>query len=131
VLGVALSRGDQAQQFVLADRVGGFHRHHLGLTARERPGLVKDDRVQPRHLFQGDGVLKQDAALAPRPLPTMIAVGVARPRASGQVMTITGIAYNSAVLTSSPTASHQITNVADPAIRATSTSQKAARSASF
>ena len=36
--------------------------------------------------------------LAPRPVPTMIAVGVARPSASGQVITTTVIANSSAVL---------------------------------
>ena len=34
--------------------------------------------------------------LAPRPVPTMIAVGVAKPRASGQVTTTTVMANSSA-----------------------------------
>ena len=65
---------------------------------------------------------------APRPVPTMIAVGVARPSASGQVITTTVIAYSIAVAKDSPTAS-QTTSVAVPPIRATSTNQNAARSA--
>ena len=68
--------------------------------------------------------------LAPRPVPTMIAVGVARPSASGQVITTTLIANSSESLTSRPINPAQIKNVNVPAMIATSTSQKAARSAS-
>ena len=65
---------------------------------------------------------------APSPVPTMIAVGVARPNASGQVMTTTVIANSNAVCTPAPAASHT-TKVTVPPIRATRTSQNAARSA--
>ncbi len=67
--------------------------------------------------------------LAPRPVPTMIAVGVARPSASGQVITTTVMAKSSAVSTPAPDQS-QTRKVPTPPTRATSTSQKAARSAS-
>ncbi len=66
---------------------------------------------------------------APSPVPTMIAVGVARPRASGQVITTTVMANSSAVCTPAPASSHT-TNVPVPPSSATSTSQNAARSAS-
>jgi hypothetical protein len=46
------------------------------------------------------------------------------------VITITAIANSSDCSTSRPTTAHQITNVSIPAVRATSTSQNAARSAS-
>jgi len=59
----------------------------------------------------------------------MIAVGVARPSASGQVMTTTVIAYSMAVAKDSPAAS-QTARVAAPPMSATNTSQNAARSAS-
>ncbi len=68
--------------------------------------------------------------LAPSPLPTMIAVGVASPSASGQVITTTVIANSIASLRGRPTAS-QVTSVAAPPISATNTSQNAARSASL
>ena len=68
--------------------------------------------------------------MAPRPVPTMIAVGVASPSASGQVMTTTVIANSSASWTSRPTMKYQTTNVSVPPTSATSTSQNAARSAS-
>jgi len=67
--------------------------------------------------------------LAPRPVPTMMAVGVASPSASGQVMTTTVMANSTAVFSEAPESSHT-TRVAVPPTRATSTSQKAARSAS-
>jgi len=58
----------------------------------------------------------------------MIAVGVAKPSASGQVITTTVMAYRIAVLNGCPTAI-QTSIVRVPPIRATSTSQNAARSA--
>ena len=60
----------------------------------------------------------------------MIAVGVARPSASGQVMTTTVIAGSSAATALQPATRYQKRNVAVPPSSATSTSQKAARSAS-
>ena len=63
VLAVALGGGDQAQQLVLVDAVGGGDRDDLGLAARERAGLVEDDRVQRGRLLQRHRVLEQDAAL--------------------------------------------------------------------
>ena len=59
----------------------------------------------------------------------MTAIGVARPRASGQVITTTVIANRSASSAGAPTAKYQTTKVASPPSRATRTSQKAARSA--
>ena len=61
----------------------------------------------------------------------MIAVGVARPRASGQVMTTTVIANRIASEAGRSLKIIHATNVAAPPTRATSTSQKAARSASL
>jgi len=59
----------------------------------------------------------------------MIAVGVARPNASGQVITTTVMASSIAVASDRPASSHA-SRVAAPPISATSTSQNAARSAS-
>src|SRR5829696_2109777 len=67
---------------------------------------------------------------APRPVPTMIAVGVASPSASGQVMTTTVMANSNASWTSRPNTKYQSANVSAPPTSATSTSQNAARSAS-
>ena len=60
----------------------------------------------------------------------MTAVGVARPSASGQVMTTTVIANRSAVETPAPAGPSQAKKVTAPPARATITSQNAARSAS-
>ena len=56
----------------------------------------------------------------------MMAVGVASPRASGQVMTTTVMANSSASWTSRPTTKYQTTKVRPPPTSATSTSQNAA-----
>ncbi|GIU99604.1 MAG: hypothetical protein KatS3mg014_1220 [Actinomycetota bacterium] len=66
---------------------------------------------------------------APIPVPTMIAVGVASPSASGHAMTITVIANRSAVSNEDPMNQNHVAKVASPPPSATSTSQNAARSA--
>jgi hypothetical protein len=76
-----------------------------------------------------DAFLNSTPRFAPSPVPTMIAVGVARPSASGQVITTTVIANRIAVGSVAP-ASSQTTSVNVPPMSATSTSQNAARSAS-
>ncbi len=60
----------------------------------------------------------------------MIAVGVASPNASGQVMTTTVIANRIASVAGRPVPSSQTSSVPSPPSSATSTSQNAARSAS-
>jgi len=66
---------------------------------------------------------------APSPVPTITAIGVASPSASGQVMTTTVMANSIASCAVAPAAS-QPKKVRVPPIRATRTSQNAARSAS-
>ena len=61
----------------------------------------------------------------------MIAVGVASPRASGQVITTTVIAKRIASDVGLSLKIIQAAKVTAPPIKATRTSQKAARSASF
>ena len=69
------------------------------------------------------------AALGPGLSNLMIAVGVARPSASGQVITTTVMANNNASSIGRSLKSAQTAKVPAPPIRATSTSQNAARSA--
>ncbi len=66
---------------------------------------------------------------APRPVPTMTAIGVARPSASGHAMTNTVIVSVSANTAGWPSHPYQTANVATPATMAASTSHCAARSA--
>ena len=51
-------------------------------------------------------VLKRMPFLAPTPLPTIMATGVARPRAQGQLITSTEMPLASAKLNSLPSSSH-------------------------
>ena len=74
-------------------------------------------------------LLTSTPRFAPRPVHTMIAVGVARPSASGQVMTTPVMATSTAVLKAAPAASHPNSVTAPPTI-ATRPSQNAVRSAS-
>ena len=63
MLALALGGGDEAQQLVLVDAVGGRDRDDLGLAARERAGLVEDDGVERGGLLERHRVLEEDAAL--------------------------------------------------------------------
>ena len=98
--------------------------------ASASPVLSNTTVSRPAACSSAIALLNRIPRCAPRPLPTMIAVGVASPSASGQMITTTVIANSSESLTSRPTITAQIRNVAAPAANATSTSQKAARSAS-
>ena len=60
----------------------------------------------PAEVSSALAVLNSTPRRAPRPVPTMTAVGVARPSASGQVMTTTVIANSIASLAGRPSAIH-------------------------
>ena len=67
--------------------------------------------------------------LAPIPVPTATAVGVAKPSASGQAITTADIAKVNAVRSVAPAKIYHPKNVARPATIATTTSHAAALSA--
>jgi len=67
-------------------------------------------------------------ALAPRPVPTMMAVGVARPRAQGQAMTSTATPFTRAVV-KSPPSHHQRAKVRAATAHTAGTKIPAIRSA--
>ena len=70
-------------------------------------------------------------ASAARPVPTMTAVGVARPIAHGQAMTTTAMnAVRASVIRGSGPAANQTTNVATPTTRTNGTKTSLIRSAS-
>ena len=52
--------------------------------------------------------MKRMPFLAPMPLPTIMATGVARPRAQGQEMTRTQMAYSRALETGAPSRIHRM-----------------------
>ena len=66
------------------------------LAFGQRAGLVDDERVDLLQHFERLGVLDEDAVVAPRPVPTMIAIGVASPSAQGHAMISTATALTSA-----------------------------------
>ena len=66
------------------------------LALGQRAGLVDDQRVDLLQQFQRLGVRNSTPAVAPRPVPTMIDIGVARPSAQGQAMISTATALTSA-----------------------------------
>ena len=142
----ARSPDDRLRQRMLALRLDGRGQRQRLVAAegaergdaRRRPaGPRSASRSCRRPRCPGAAICSSATALlnrmpwrAPRPVPTMTAVGVARPSASGQVMTTTVMANRSAVETPAPAGPSHAKNVTAPPASATSTSQKAARSAS-
>ncbi len=78
--------------FVGGEAGGGDDGDDAGLAFGERPGLVDDQRVDALEPLQRGRVQMRIPARAPRPTPTMIAIGVASPNAHGQAMIRTEIA---------------------------------------
>ncbi len=66
---------------------------------------------------------------APLPVPTMMAVGVASPKAQGQAMTITDVIAMSEYVKELPKIKYQIMKVPAAIPRTTGTNQAATRSA--
>jgi hypothetical protein len=95
MLGGVLQRADQPECVDLVDAVGDRHPRERHLARGHRAGLVEDDRVDLRVDSRTSGPLMSRPSWAPRPVPTMSAVGVASPRAHGQAMMSTAtIAVN-------------------------------------
>ena len=89
-------RSRRAAEYRLGLKPAGRHDGcDRGLALRQRAGLVDDERVDLLHALQRLGILDQDAACAPRPTPTMIDMGVARPSAHGHAMISTATAATS------------------------------------
>ena len=96
---------------------------------RDRPGLVEHDRVSRRVRSSTSGPLIRMPSCAPRPVPTISAVGVASPRAQGQAMIKTATAAVKAAETDVPSTS-QPTSVASEIAITTGTKTAETRSAS-
>jgi hypothetical protein len=62
------------------------------LALGQRAGLVDDQRVDLAQVLDRRRVAEQDARVAPRPVATMIDIGVASPSAQGQAMISTATA---------------------------------------
>ena len=79
-----------AQQIVLPPHGSRGHQiDHRRLALGDGAGFVEHDGVQLGGGLQGFGFLNRMPFSAPLPVPAMMAVGVASPRAQGQAMTST------------------------------------------
>ena len=114
MLGAALGRAGQAQQLGFAPSPparhdGGHRRRGPSVSV---PVLSKMTVSMRRAVSSASPPRMRMPASAPRPVPTMIAVGVARPMAQGQAMMSTVMALTSAYVRrgSGPTTS-QTANV--------------------
>ena len=85
-----------AQHSVLGPSRQGLKAARRGLPSVSVPVLSTSKRVHFAENLQGLGVADQHAWLAPRPVPTMIDMGVASPKAQGQAMISTATALTRA-----------------------------------
>ena len=93
--GCSLARSTLAASRSNSFLVEAGRRHdgdHLRLAFGQRAGLVDDQRVDLLHALERLGIADQHAGCAPRPTPTMIDIGVARPSAQGHAMISTATA---------------------------------------
>lgn len=74
----------------------------VGLPAVMVPVLSRTTARTPCSVSSASALLNKIPISAPRPVPTMIATGVARPRAHGQLMTTTATAEVRASFTLPP-----------------------------
>src|SRR5215212_11587701 len=92
MLAATLCRGGEAQQVVLRETVPDNHIRQAWLSLGERAGFIEDDGGQAaRHSSASPPLTRM-----PRPVPTMMEVGVARPMAHGQAMMSTATKFMSA-----------------------------------
>jgi hypothetical protein len=94
------------------------------------PVLSKTTTVSRVAFSSAAAFLNKMPFIAPSPVPTMMAIGVARPSASGQAMTKTVIVSVSANSSGWPRTQNQTTKVNRPPTMAARTSHWDARSAS-
>ena len=96
MLAPALEGCGQAEHFHLIPSLQGMNRSKTRLSLRKRTSLVHNERVHFFENFKRFGVLINTPARAPRPVPTMMDIGVASPSAQGQAMIRTATAFTSA-----------------------------------
>jgi hypothetical protein len=74
------------------ETAGGQDICELGFALREGARLVHDERGDLLQPFERLGLFHENASCAPRPTPTMMDIGVAKPSAHGQAMMRTATA---------------------------------------
>src|SRR5215813_13145797 len=96
MLAAELEAGGEAQQFILPDIAGRRDAHKARPALGQGAGLVDDEGIDFSINSRASAFLTRTPTCAPRPVPTMIDIGVARPRAQGQAMMSTATALTSA-----------------------------------
>ena len=86
MLATPFETGCQTQKLVFTHSRKGQYRSQAGFPLREGAGLIDDQRIDLFQHFQCFRVLHQHARQRPRPLPTIIDIGVASPNAHGQAI---------------------------------------------
>ena len=92
VLGGVLERAGESQAPRRGGAVGGDDVDERHPAGGDGAGLVEHDRVDLAGRLEHLGPLMRMPSWAPRPVPTISAVGVASPRAHGQAMISTATA---------------------------------------
>ena len=98
--GCSLLRFDGRGGDQQTSRLGRSRRATISRKTRlafgQRAGLVHHERVDLSSVSRASAFLISTPACAPRPMPTMIDIGVASPSAHGQAMISTATAFTSA-----------------------------------
>jgi hypothetical protein len=92
MLAALVEAGGQAQHLVGVGVAGAPRRARSWAGLRSASGLVDDERVDLAQVLDRRRIAEQHAMVAPRPVATMIDIGVARPSAQGQAMISTATA---------------------------------------
>ena len=93
----ALQAGGQAQHFIGVEAGGRFDRRPVAACLRSSVPVLSTTSVSAFcSVSSASAFLMSTPFSAPLPVPTMIAIGVARPRAQGQAMMSTATALTSA-----------------------------------
>ncbi len=107
VLGGVLERADEVERLLAVDAVGGDDVDDAICPVVTVP-VLSSTTVSTRRVDSSTcGPLISRPSWAPRPVPTMSAVGVARPSAQGHAMIRTATAAVKAKVAPAPLASHK------------------------
>ena len=98
----------QPEKLVFVKAWGGNDGHHLGFPSVRVPVLSTTNVSTSAKRSSASAFLMSMPICAPRPVPTMIDIGVARPRAHGQAMmrTDTAVTKANAIAGGGPNSDH-------------------------
>src|SRR5581483_1459527 len=96
MLAAPFKAGRQPEQFIFTLPFSRDDRNQFRFAFGDRPRLVHHERINFGEGFERLGIFDSTPSVAPRPVPTIMLIGVARPSAHGHAMISTATALTSA-----------------------------------